>query len=506
MIQMKPPYALSEIMRKEPFRTLRPAPEGYSDPFNPLSAYAEYNSWSQSDFLRQYFVSGHKINDPMYYRDKTKVLDRRMADGTISKQTYIQHMTRIAMPWQQMIVTKHLTALTGNNISFQLSAEKTTQEQERLFYRFLEGWKEKDMEAAWYESAHDALITGDVAFCGYIYNGIFGWRVFSFFKGDTLWPHYNSVGHLDAFARTYEVTDSDGKVRLHTDVWDDRYVHHYVQVLHSEEPTSDDEGAQSSPWRYTGSDIHGFPVIPIVYWRNPMCTPWLGVQPLIEQIELAYSRLAENNKAYALRILFTKGADMYMESTIDGTPYQINTDETDADARFLEPADMSGSLKAEIDALEEAIYRGSFTVKTPDVRGSDLSGLAVELLFTDSTQKGHCDAQELKAFVGGMVKIVQHGLSQEYSERNLAALKVFSEIVPFVPRSDSEQVSNTSMLVAAGALSRQSASEISGTLGYGKTAEWRRIQDEEFTAMTGAQRNTGSTTLQLDQNVQQRTV
>lgn len=499
---VKPPFDVEQILRKRPFRTIRTGMDSSYHPPHPWERQGEWIYFSQADFLRQYYVSGHKINDPMYYKDKTKIVERRLADGSTVTVPYIQHMIRVAIPYQEMIATKHLTALTGNNIAFSTPGD-STKEDETLFNSFMNGWKEKDMETAWYQSAKSALITGDAAFCGWLSGGKFGWRVFSYLDGDTLWPHYDNHGRMDAFGRSYTLMDAKGALCTYLDVWDDTYVHHYAQT--AEDGQDVQQVAGFGGWVYNGSDRHGFESLPIAYMRIDL-PPWVQVQPSIDQIELAFSRLAENNKAYALRILFTKGADLAMESTIDGTPYQINTEETDADARFLEPANMSGSFKTEIDALEEAIYRGSFTVKTPDVRGSDLSGLAVELLFTDSNQKAHCDAQDFKPFVGDMVSVFKAGWAVEDGTPAMRGARILSEILPFMPKSETEEVSNIAQLVNSGSLSRQSASENATTLGYGKTAEWHRILSEERETLVGIEPlqkdNNDGNNLKVDQNVQ----
>lgn len=493
-LRVKPQYGADEIMSKEPFRVVQPnltGADGSLSPRQPWDAPEDYIYYTQADFMRQFEVSGHRINNPLdpEYRDKVKYVDRVDPNtGETHKQKFLQPMIRIAVPFQRIITTKRLTAITGNNISQQISSEDAGAEAERLFYSYLKGWKDKNMEIAWYFAAKSCLITADAAFCGWLKDGRFGWRIFSYLNGDTLYPHYDITGRLDAFGRTYMVYDYKGRAyKKMLDVWGDRYVHHYE---HSERGL---QGLLNSAldwitgngiWRYTGSDIHGFNSIPIAYHRSPYPC-WIPVQNTIEKFESAISRLAENNKAYALRILFTKGAALAMESTVDGTPYQINTEETDADARFLEPADMSGSMKTEIDILEDSIYRGSFTVKTPDVRGSDLSGLAVELLFTDSNQQAHCDAQELKPFVDDMSRIFGYGMARETGQTALADLNVFNEIIPFMPKSETEEVSNIVQLVGSGVLSRRSGSEMGTSLGYGRTSEWLRIQREDRETLMG---------------------
>ena len=49
------------------------------------------------------------------------------------------------------------------------------------------------MERAWYEMAKSVLSTGDAAFIGIMDKGKFYWKVFSYLKGDVLYPHYDRI-------------------------------------------------------------------------------------------------------------------------------------------------------------------------------------------------------------------------------------------------------------------------------------------------------------------------
>ena len=55
----------------------------------------------------------------------------------------------------------------------------------------------------------------------------------------------------------------------------------------------------------------------------------------------------------------------------------------------------------------------------------------------------------------------------------------------FMPKSETEEVSNIVQLVGSGVLSRRSGSEMGTSLGYGRTSEWLRIQREEREMLIG---------------------
>ena len=59
--------------------------------------------------------------------------------------------------------------------------------------------------------------------------------------------------------------------------------------------------------------------------------------------------------------------------------------------------------------------------------------------------------------------------------------------------SETEQVSNILQLRSAGALSRQTASELGYELGFGVNSEYQRVLGEEHDALTGAASVSGNT-------------
>ena len=480
-------YKPSQILRKQPFLRVLPKSEvGVLSESNfRWDDNVQYAYCTQADFIREYNVSGHRINDKMFYPDKMKQVEVKNSDGTSYYKTLIQRMIRMAIPYQSMIVTKQLSADCGNNLSFSISDAEVSEGMENIKNMFMQGWQDCDMEVAWYACIKSDKIVGDTAFCGYKDKGKFGWRVFSYTENDLLYPHYDRYGNLDAFGREYGLYNEESKlIERMLDVWDNKYAYTYKQSLKGVKGAKNKAlaklGFEDMGWELASEPIlHGFENIPIAYHRTGKPC-WFDVQSLIEMTEQAYSQLAENNKAYALRILFTKGAAVAMQSTMDGTPVRIDTEEVDADAKYLEPADASGSFKMQIEALENSIYRGSFIVKTPDVKGSDLSGLAVELLFTDSTQKAMCDSQEYKPFINEMIRIFKEGYGTQIGKTSdFQRLNIFGEIIPFVPKSETEEVNCIVQLKSVGALSQQTASENGTRLGYGKNAEWNRIMKEE---------------------------
>lgn len=80
------------------------------------------------------------------------------------------------------------------------------------------------MEIAFYEYAKSVKITGDAAIVFYMNEGKVFTKNLSYFDGDTLYPHYDSItGQMTLFARRYSDYDEEGKELISwVEVWDNK--------------------------------------------------------------------------------------------------------------------------------------------------------------------------------------------------------------------------------------------------------------------------------------------
>lgn len=440
---------------------------------------------SQADFLREYDVNSHKINSIKYYPNAIM----RGKEGKISAKI----KSRIAVAWQKRILVKRLATLTGNNMAIRLSNSKRTQKDQQMLNDFREGWETMNIENLFYQAFESDGITGDAAVCFYLKDGDAGWRCFSFKNGDVLYPHYDPVtGKLAVFGRKYSIRDSkDNEIVEYLDVWDNTY---YMRYKITKTGIKGVVNKAIDMFGLDGWEIdipatpHNFPRIPVVYDRygEPF---WANSQDCADLYELTISQLAENNHAYALRILYLLGGEIDLQTTIDGTPTIVNAEDPNAKVGFLEPADSSKSFELQLSILEKSIMRNSFASETPELKsGSDLSSLTVRMLLMDSYQQALLDAQHFQPFIDDVVELFKfaYGIKTGRSS-DFEMLQVKAELYPYVFMSETEQVSNILQLRSAGALSKQTASEMAYELGYGINAEYERIVAEEREALIGTQ-------------------
>ena len=471
---------LKDILVKKPFKRITAI--GYHNGgimkdgmgFDEPSDEAIYEIVTQTDFLREFEPTGHMINNPYIYPDKKRV-------DPETKKEYTEPMARNAFAFQRIITIKQLAHLCGNDIQFEMPSSSESEAINEVFFKFKEGWSVKNMEIAWFEAAKSVKITGDVAFVGYKKDGKFYWKILSYLNGDKLYPHYDSItGELSMLAREYSDFDEEGNERTsYVEVWDEKYLYRYKK---SKSGTSGIITRIKDLFGLTGytlisKDIHNFPFIPVAYKRDDNGACWSFSQGSIDQYELAFSQLTQNNVAYAFPIMYMKGDDVSLIGDMTGSVKGISMG-TDDDAGFLNTPDGSNLFTLQLNTLYKMIYEASFCVIPPEVRSGDMPGVAVKLLYSPAVEFAMKDAQEYGSFIDGMVRIYMEGYGTEIGKvRDFGALSVYAWISPYVPQNDSELIQNLAVAVQNGFESRQTASEKIPMIA--KNSEWERILKEQ---------------------------
>ena len=469
-----------QIMRKKPFSVVIPSGViGTAPILSPGSTYAvpidnmARELRTQSDFMREYFTTSHKINSIKYYPN-TMYVNRE----TGAYQAKVR--SRIAIGFQERILTKRKEALLGNNVGMRLISEATNQTMiDRLAF-LREGWEEKDMEVAVNNAIESDYMTGDTAVYVYMDEGKVRWRCFSFKDGDILYPHYDTLtGDLTLFGRLYSQTDWDGNARRYLDVVDKTSFVTYAEKDNKE------------GWEMEGKPVaHGFPFCPVAYHRSEEGPVWSASQSLIDGYEVAISQFAENNAAYALRILYTLGGDFEVMSNTDGTPSRIDSIDPNAKVGFLEPAQgADGAFATQLSIMEKNIMRGSFAVETPEIKsGADMSSRTVKMLFADSYLKALSDSMEYQPFLNRVAYLFKFGYFLEKGRVNETdSFHVKTYLDPFIFLSENDVIAGIQQLVTSGCMSRKTATELAYNIGYSSPDEVNRLLQEAHDELVATQ-------------------
>ena len=153
------------ILVKEAFTRLIPSPnmtsigEAKSIGTNANLAYVyetpQRQIMTQADFLREHDVNAHKINSLKYYPN---ALLKDEGGKVIAKIK-----SRIAVAFQERILTKRLVTLTGNNVDLKLANSKRSKTDQEMLNLFREGWDTHNIENCLYQAFKADGKTGDCA-------------------------------------------------------------------------------------------------------------------------------------------------------------------------------------------------------------------------------------------------------------------------------------------------------------------------------------------------------
>lgn len=485
-----------EVKTKRPWKRIRP--EGYmrgglfrsgSEPLlsNPDSL---FDMVTQADFLKEYYPSGHIINDPVAYPDIYRAEEEDVLDGNGEstgrkvKRLYKELVPRYSFAFQQIIAVKQIVHLCGNDIQFELTTDNPSDKEYSTFMALREGWLKKDMEIAFFEGVKSTKITGDGAVAGYMSDGVFGYKTLSYLNGDTLYPHYDALtGKLSLFARSYYSYDDSGKkVNEWLEVWDKTYMYRFRRP---------EQGAKAVFYKIAGmfgasgyelveKRPHGFMSVPVAYMRDEGGACWSPSQDSCDGYEMSFSQMAQNNQAFGFPIMYLQGEgpdSMAMEHDINGT-IKIITGSPEDKASFLSQPDASESFMKQLDTLYKMIYEQSFAVIPPELKSGDLPAAALKILYSPAYEKAIVDSSEYQNFLNELVEIFMYGYGMEKKMTiDMNNLPVKWWIKPYVHVNDSSIVTDLATSVQNGFLSRQSASERIPM--YASPAEWERIVKEE---------------------------
>lgn len=491
-----------QLKSKKPWRLVRP--EGYMDG----GLYADggfygdgecaFQVMRQSDFLRQYYPSGHIINDRTVYPDIMKEYDEPVYDssgepvlnddGTQKMQHKIatEFIPRFAFPFQQLILVKQLIHATGNDIQFETTCANCSKDEEKNLLALREGWLQRDFEIYWYDFLRSVKKTGDGAIVCY-FDTIDGEKqicakVLSYSNGDTLYPHYKG-NKLEVFARSFKDYDEEGQELTEwIEVWDESKYYLYKRALGDSQTIVDKIKGIFGLDGYTNvKEVpHGFPFIPVTYYRDEDGPCWIFSQDAIEGYELSFSQMAHNNEAYGFPIMHIgteDGADINRD--LSGSIKDIETGKDDK-VEMLHANSSSENFMKQLDTLYKMIYELSFVVSPPDLKSGDLPAAALKILYSPAYEKAMDDAAKFQIPLNQLVRCFRYGYGVEqekqidFEDRNLH-LKWW--IKPYVHINWSTTITDLVQAVGAGFLSKQTASQ--RIPEYAVSGEWDIILREQ---------------------------
>lgn len=465
--------AVKSLLVKEPFK--RVIPKGHYGP-NPIITDSAVSTCgqdiplfeviSQADFLRELYPSGHRINDPEWYPDKVTYNDSeevKQING--GKGAWVtEKVTRNAVPFQFIILLKHLAHLGGNQLDIMSSNRVQSQEDKDILAQLKQGWVDKNMETAKWDCFKSGKAVAETACVFYMDQGKVGYRVLSYLYGDKLYPHYDTKGKMTKFAREFKRMSEDGTVReSYVEVWDDTNAY-----LFKRDDSTTAKKVVNKILDAFGLDgyrqiapptPHGFKRIPVAYKRlDGPC--WTPVQNNIEDYELSLSQLCEANKVYAFPILTMVGENADVKVEANGRPFAIVSTDPDAKIGMLNNNSSTEAFKLQLESQYKGINLGAFIVHPPEVRSGDLPGVAIKLIYSPALENAMNDIHEWNSFIDDMFSLFTYGYG---IERKMSAqftrLNAQARQEPYIHQNTAEVVQLLSQSVLSGTLSVETAIE-----------------------------------------------
>lgn len=369
---------------------------GYK-PFAPGGFGAYYLNLTQDDLLNEIEPTAHEINSkymsrrPIYGPTGNKDKEGREEWAIVG----YDDLETVALGLQKCIALKKASHFAADG--FWIANESKDEEA----FDTLCSWKDSvGLNTAFIEIANSCFQTGDAAVYLYQQGNEIYYEVFSYLKGDKLYPGITEDGK-QAVYRQYML-----KGKAAVDIFTDSYRETWVKVDDSTEDNKTwldglmkwlkGEKGEISEDGYTRiyrSDAQtGSGLVQCIYFRVPDI-PSGPAELSIEELERSCSYISEEVKGSAFPILFLKS-----EKVINLPPTKNNskilgvkgTAETvkNSDAKFLAPPDASNIATVNIKTLTDNILRTTLSVFIePDIlkSGAD-SSTTIKILYAPEIQ------------------------------------------------------------------------------------------------------------------------
>lgn len=448
------------------------------DAYKQLTSQKYKKQVSLDDVNKALDPSKHAVFDEAKRPKKTidKPTGKKDDNGELITQETKVDVNRLPVSFQELILSRAVAFLYGNDIKLKYfgksDADKAlfdlveaTLSDNKMHFRRKERARKvlSECEAAtlWF-FVDNPTATGDEPKLK------LKCRLLCESNGDTLYPHYDEFGDMDAFSREYVITEGDKKV-TYFDVYTAESTYFYKV----------DSGnlVQRAP---AAKNIFG--KIPVIYykWDKPV---WYIVQKLIERYEERLSNTADTNDYDGDPMLLLKGdTPTWFDK---GERGKVVVTDSDGDGKYITHDQMSGSVEFELKTLKELIYTLS---QTPDISfenlkslGSDISGIALKFMFMDAHMAaenrwevfGEMEQRELnllKTMIGKAQMIKYAG--------NVNTCIIEPLMTPYLPKNEKEIIQNLLSANGGKPIICQESSVDESPFGYDATEQMEKLNAE----------------------------
>jgi SPP1 family phage portal protein len=406
--------------------------------------YKCWNSFYKWKAFQEYYPQFHKINDRGLRPDKRVQLERTLQDG--SKQSYdkLEPVTRLAIPYQELITLRQNAFLTGGNIN--LKSNPQDEKEKATLQKVLSIWKKNKMKFV--NSQIGKAIYSETECAEIWYSKVnekkeveLKCTVYKPSDGYNLIPVFDEYRDLIAFALGYKSVRN--KVEIdHLDVYTfDKLIRH--EKSYGTEwlivPFKKNEKGEIT--KESRDLIYG--KIPVIYYQTNKSI-WENVQPIIERNELVKSNLADTNDYNGSPIIAASGEIQGFSAK--GETGKVLQLLEGAKVEYVSWDQSPESIKLEMETNENDIF--SMT-QTPNLSfremaklSGQLSGPIMDRILTDA----HLKAKDMQNGVYGIgiqrrVNFLITAVTNIYDEcKGGEDLEIIPEFELFRISGDSDQI------------------------------------------------------------------
>lgn len=413
---------------------------------------------TQSTFMRELDVYSHRV---LFDDNVPSITIKSKERGFLEIEQY-----RMAIPFQELILNKQVRHLCVNPMSHTLLNTEPSEEQQKNFIRYKQGWVKKNMDGAKTQFVKDQKSYGDAGLLFFMdSDNKIRTKNINYSDGYVIITHKDEEGRHILECLYYAVTDDDGNITTYIDCYDDDYMTRFTSTW--EEGTASNPANNGGWYRHEPIE-HGFSENPLITKRGEVA--WNRGQTTIESYEALYNTFIVIQKRHGWGALYVKGKFNQNGQKVAGAVVLNDTSmDENADAKYLNPPSPQNMIET-MDMMEYTIQKSTGTtfILPKDIRISgDTSGLAVELtqeLDLATAQDGCIEWQNV---ANKMSRLFKEGLAKELvlSKENKEAMTQFDdldilcEFRVWKPKSEITHNQMLTQLKGAGGISQQTLVE-----------------------------------------------
>jgi len=429
-----------------------------------------------AEFLNQYNPETHAIHD-------TTIRPKKIINKSVNGEEtlVVQDVTRIALPFQKIIVDRAATFLIGEGVLIVSDAENDN--EERVYKMVQQISYDTKMDYKTRKITRTLFSETEVAELWYLTDEANAWtkllkklnlskkltkrmrmQILSYSNGDELFPHFNVYGDMDAFSRKYSVNGKE-----YFDVYTAERIINYRK----------DDGR----WKEIKNTQNEIGKIPVIYYSQPD-PEWKDVQSAIERLEVLISNFADQNDYFASPMVLVKGVVQgFAEKGESGKMIIL---QEDAEVKYLTWDQAPEAIKLEIDTLTNFIFSMTQTANHSwsEMKGiGNASGTALKLMFLDPEHKAlkHQEIigegiQRRLNLLKACVSVIDPSLKEATEMINLTP-----EFRFYMPGNDAEIVQSLAQAMGGGRaiISRETAVKYNPYV-TNSTDELEKIKEDEL--------------------------